>query len=259
MTIELQRTEEQFLSRQADALDRELDRAAAGLPPPTVSTRAAARYLGVHFDTLGEWRRRSPPLGPPFQKGAGQVGAGLNQHVKYLYGDLVAWQEARRGKTPKERRLQTELDQARQQAREFELELALRQAKDEVTRLQKKLGRISHLATLRDVAMAPHDWALAGNRIAGHVLVVDDVVLAQALERGDVWEGTLEEALAQPWTSTEARQAYQDAFVAVLTSTQHLIEAARSRQRASDLDERWDTATCEAKPVRPFGKERGRL
>ncbi|WP_369969286.1 hypothetical protein AB8E26_01635 [Stenotrophomonas rhizophila] len=75
----------------------------------------------------------------------------------------------------------------------------------------------------------------------------------------DQWEGTLEEALAQPWASTEARQAYQDAFVAVLTSTQHLIEAARSRQLANDLEERWDSANHEAKPVRPFEKGSGRL
>lgn len=76
MTIELQRTEEQYLALQTTAVDRELERAAAGLPPPTVSTKAAAKFLGVHFDTLGEWRRRSPPLGPRFKKVQGRLGAG---------------------------------------------------------------------------------------------------------------------------------------------------------------------------------------
>lgn len=259
MTIELQRTEEQFLTLQATALDRELERAAVGLPPPTVSTKAAAKFLGVHFDTLGEWRRSSPPMGPPFQKGAGQVGGGLNRHVRYLYSDLVEWQNARTGKTPKERRLQNELDQAQQRLREHELELALRQAKDELAKLQKKLGCIAALTTLQDVAMETHEWALIGDRIAGHVLAVDDVTLAQALAEGDVWEGTVEDALAQPWTSTDNRQPYQDAFLSVLTSTQHAIEAARSRQRTSDLEDRLSGETRDAEAVRPFGKGSGRL
>ena len=259
MTIELQRTEEQYLALQATAVDRELERAAAGLPPPTVSTKAAAKFLGVHFDTLGEWRRRSPPLGPPFQKGAGQVGAGLNQHVRYLYSDLVEWQQARIGKSAKERRLQNELDQAQQRLREHELELALRQAKDELAKLQKKLGRIAALVTLQDVAMETHDWALIGDRIAGHVLAIDDATLAQALAEGDVWEGSVQDALAQPWTSTENRQPYQDAFLGVLAATQHAIEAARSRQRASDLEERLSSDVVESAGIRPFGKGSSRL
>ncbi|MDF9440702.1 nucleotide-binding protein [Stenotrophomonas acidaminiphila] len=259
MTIELQRTEEQYLALQATAVDRELERAAAGLPPPTVSTKAAAKFLGVHFDTLGEWRRRSPPLGPPFQKGAGQVGGGLNQHVRYLYSDLVEWQQARIGKSAKERRLQNELDQAQQRLREHELELALRQAKDELAKLQKKLGRIAALVTLQDVAMETHDWALIGDRIAGHVLAIDDATLAQALAEGDVWEGSVQDALAQPWTSTENRQPYQDAFLGVLAATQHAIEAARSRQRASDLEERLSSDVVESAGIRPFGKGSSRL
>lgn len=259
MTIELQRTEEQYLALQATAVDRELERAAAGLPPPTVSTKAAAKLLGVHFDTLGEWRRRSPPLGPPFQKGAGQVGGGLNQHVRYLYSDLVEWQQARIGKSAKERRLQNELDQAQQRLREHELELALRQAKDELAKLQKKLGRIAALVTLQDVAMETHDWALIGDRIAGHVLAIDDATLAQALAEGDVWEGSVQDALAQPWTSTENRQPYQDAFLGVLAATQHAIEAARSRQRASDLEERLSSDVVESAGIRPFGKGSSRL
>ncbi len=259
MTIELQRTEEQYLALQATAVDRELERAAAGLPPPTVSTKAAAKFLGVHFDTLGEWRRRSPPLGPPFQKGAGQVGGGLNQHVRYLYSDLVEWQQARIGKSPKERRLQNDLDLAQQRVRELELELSLRQAKEELAKLQKKLGRIANLATLSDVAVVSHDWALVGDRIAGHVLAVDDATLAQALAEGNVWEGTVEDALGQPWINTESRQPYQDAFVGVLTSTQHAIEAARSRQRASDLEERLSGNVVEGNAVRPFEKGSGRL
>lgn len=57
----------------------------------------------------------------------------------------------------------------------------------------------------------------------------------------------------------QSRQPYQDAFVGVLTSTQHAIEAARSRQRASDLEGRLSGNVVEGNGVRPFGKGKGRL
>ncbi|QNM62095.1 nucleotide-binding protein [Xanthomonas arboricola pv. juglandis] len=66
--IEVVRSEEEYRALADAALDRELERAKAGLTP-AVSSKAAARFLGVHVDTLGQWRRRSPPLGPVFQKG----------------------------------------------------------------------------------------------------------------------------------------------------------------------------------------------
>ena len=106
---------------------------------------------------------------------------------------------------------------------------------------------------------ASHDWALLGDRIAGHVLVVDDATLAQALAEGGVWEGTVEVALAQPWINTESRQPYQDAFLGVLAATQHVVETARSRQLASDLEERLSGNVVEGNGVRPFGKGKGRL
>lgn len=103
--------------------------------------------------------------------------------------------------------------------------------------------------------MVSHDWALVGDRIAGHVLAVDDATLAQALAEGGVWEGTVEDALGQPWINTESRQPYQDAFLGVLAATQHAVEAARSRQRASDLEKRLVGGAVVADPVRPFAKD----
>ncbi|MCT8358769.1 nucleotide-binding protein, partial [Xanthomonas citri pv. anacardii] len=85
--IKVIRGEEKYLAQADAALDRELERAKAGVTP-SVSSKAAARFLGVHVDTLGQWRRRTPPLGPAFQKGAGNDEGGANQHVRYLFVDL---------------------------------------------------------------------------------------------------------------------------------------------------------------------------
>ena len=190
--IEVVRSEEGYRALLEAALDQELERAKAGLTQ-TVTSKAAARFLGVHFDTLGEWRRRSPPLGPPFQKGAGFTGGGTNQHVRYLYEDLVEWQKARASKTPKERRLVDELERLRQQARELELQLELQAVKDQVARMTRKVGRVLALTTVKECLTIQHDWVLVGGRLVGHVLTVPDNVLAAvtALKRTTQGKGML--------------------------------------------------------------------
>lgn len=252
MTIELRRNAEDYEKRREAAIEQELQRAAEGRPPPTVSTKAAALFLDVHFDTLGEWRRKSPPLGPPFQKGSGQVGGGANQHVRYLYADLVAWREGRAHTSSKERRLLDELAAMDRRRRELELELALSQAKDEVAKLQKRLGRIAKLETAQDVSFVSHDWVTSQGRVVGHVLAVEDDALSGALERGDVWEATVEEALLAPWDKRESREPYEKAFQAVLLAVEEQQREAKARQMQSDLEARWAPAASSGSTVRPF-------
>ncbi|HFT6977326.1 nucleotide-binding protein [Stenotrophomonas maltophilia] len=252
--MECQRKEEDYLELRSAALDAELNKAAAGLPPPTISTKAAARYLGVHFDTLGDWRRRTPPAGPPFVKGAGRAGGGANEHVRYPYTELVAWQASRVGRSVKERRLIDELDAAQQRVRELEIELALRQARDDASRLQKKLGRIATLATLDDIAVVPHEWALVDGRVAGHVLVVSDDVLSGALERGDVWDATIEVALQAPWVDGETREPYHAAYANVLQIVMQELREAKAAQQASDLEARWAPGAVSGNSARPFAR-----
>lgn len=50
--IEVVRSEEEYRALADAALDRELERAKAGVTP-SVSSKAAARFLGIHVDTLG--------------------------------------------------------------------------------------------------------------------------------------------------------------------------------------------------------------
>jgi len=241
-TIETVRSEDDYRTKLQCALDQELSRAAAGLTL-AVSTKAAAQFLGVHFDTLGEWRRRSPPLGPPFQKGAGQVGGRANQHVKYLYQDLVDWRQARAGKTAKERRLITEGDTLQQQIKELELELALAEMKAKLAKLKKAAGRTLALATLADCASVTHEWALIDGEIAGHVLTVSDEVLDQALDGGEIWEGTLADALLEPWSSVDARDPFDAALESVLTAYERSRSSARSQDRAHAMESRLPAAT----------------
>ncbi|WP_386338353.1 nucleotide-binding protein [Xanthomonas citri pv. citri] len=258
--IEVVRNEEDYRALLEAALDQELERARGGLTQ-AVSTKAAARFLGVHFDTLGEWRRRSPPLGPPFQKGAGHTGGGANQHVRYLYKDLLEWQKARASKTPKERRLVDELERLRQQARELELQLELQAVKDQVARMTRKARRVLALTTVKECLTVQHDWVLVGGRLVGHVLTVPDDVLAAvtALDRaneandtreaniahtgsgsevGEVWTATLEEALQDPRVDNEARDPFSEAMDTALGElTRHLAQE-RSAQRSRDLEDR---------------------
>ncbi|UYK83755.1 nucleotide-binding protein [Xanthomonas sacchari] len=257
--IEVVRSEEDYRALFDAALDQELERARAGLTQ-TVSSKAAARFLGVHFDTLGEWRRRSPPLGPPFQKGAGLTGGGANQHVRYLYEDLVEWQKARASKTPRERRLIDELEQLRQRARELELQLELQAVKDQVARMTRKAGRVLALTTAKECLTVQHDWVLVGGRLVGHVLTVpDDVLTAVAAADGakgtgfaypgagadveEVWTATLEEALQEPWVNNEARDRFSDEMDTALGGLMLQLAQERSMQRSRDLDDKLPPAT----------------
>lgn len=235
--IEVVRSEEEYRALADAALDRELERARAGLTP-SVSSKAAARFLGVHFDTLGEWRRRSPPLGPPFQKGAGDNGGGANQHVRYRFIDLEEWQSARKGRTVKERRLVDELERVRQRARELEMELELQSLRDQVARMTKKAGRELALETVRECIEVQHEWVLVSNRVMGHVLVADEAALGDALQFGEVLHASLSEVLTLPWCGNDERSPYAAQIESVFSDLRKRLSQESSAQRMRDIDGR---------------------
>ncbi len=119
-------------------IDRELAEARDGLRVG-ISAKAAARLLGVHVSTLGDWRTQSPPKGPGWTKGT-SAGGGSNQRVLYDYQGVVDWARERFDRSPKEQRLLDELRQVRERAREAELELLVRR---ERARLRRLTGRHS--------------------------------------------------------------------------------------------------------------------
>ncbi|RXK64271.1 nucleotide-binding protein [Stenotrophomonas sp. MA5] len=235
--IEVVRSEEEYRALSDAALDRELERAKAGLTP-SVSSKAAARFLGVHVDTLGQWRRRTPPLGPAFQKGAGDNGGGANQHVRYRFVDLEEWQSARTGRTVKERRLVDELDRVKQRARELEMELELQSLRDRVARMTKKAGRVLALQTAEECLHTAHHWVVAGGHILGHVLTVSKDALDGALEAGDVLEATLEEVLGMPWVNSDERDVFAQQMDQTLGDLVGRLAQERAAQRSRDLEAR---------------------
>lgn len=233
--IEVVRSKEQYRALADAALDRELERAKARLTP-AVSSKAAARFLGVHVDTLGQWRRRTPPLGPAFQKGAGDNEGGANQHVRYRFVDLEEWQSARTGKTVKERRLMDELERVRQRARELEIELELQSLRDQIARMTKKVGRVLALETAKECLQNTHHWVVAEGRVLGHVLTVPAEALEIALEGGDVLDATLNEVLGMPWVNSDKRDVFAQQMNQALGELTGRLAQERSAQRSRDLD-----------------------
>lgn len=235
--IEVVRSEEEYRALADAALDRELERAKAGVTP-SVSSKAAARFLGIHVDTLGQWRRRTPPLGPPFQKGAGDNEGGANQHVRYLFVDLEDWQSARTGRTVKERRLVDELEGLRQRARELEMELELQSLREQVARMTKKAGRVLALVTVNECLEKVHQWAVADGCVLGHVLTAPEGTLNAALDAGNIFDATLNEALRLPWVTSDERNVFAQQMEQALSELAARLVQERSAQRSRDLDAR---------------------
>ena len=235
--IEIVRSEDEYSVLVDASLDKEIERAKAGLTP-SVSSKAAARFLGVHVDTLGQWRRRTPPLGPAFQKGAGDNEGGANQHVRYRFVDLEAWQSARTEKTVKERRLVDELERLKQRARELEMELELQSLREQVARMTKKAGRVLALETARECLETTHHWAAAAGSVLGHVLTVPMEALAAALDAGDIVDATLREVLGMPWVNSDERDVFAQQMDQALGQVDDQLRAERSAQRSRDLDAR---------------------
>lgn len=221
-----------------------------------VSTKAAALYIGVHYTTLRDWVREG--RGPQPIQNPGKPGTtAQNQHLGFTLEALDSFLATRSGE-PITRGKRTDTGDVLKEAERIEALIALKEAEDRLAKTRARARRLGIVCfqSLTD-ALEIQPWSTVDGRIAGHAWAVDDATFNAADE--DQWEGSLEEALAQPWINSESRQPFQDAFVAILSATQHAIEAARSRQRASDLEERLSGNVVEGNGVRPFEKGKGRL
>lgn len=233
LTIEPQRSPETYASLADERAARELERARAG-EVDDVSARAAARFLRIHVETLGQWRRRNPPLGPPWRKGADGLGT-RNEHVSYSYAELVAWKQGQQGKTHKQRWLTDELERQRQRIVELELELAVEEAKKKAAQLAKKLGRVARFATVADLTTST-PWVSNGAAILGHVLTVGEGELIEALDRDWVVEASLLEALELPWAHSSMREPFSNAALSCLADSQSHLESLGRAQVERDME-----------------------
>jgi len=221
-----------------------------------VSTKAAALYIGVHYTTLRDWVREG--RGPQPIQNPGKPGTtAQNQHLGFTLESLDTFLATRSGE-PITRGKRTDTGDVLKEAERIEALIALKEAEDRLAKSKARARRLGIVCfqSLSD-ALEIQPWAMVNGRLLGHAWAVDDATFNAADD--EQWEGSLEDALAQPWTSTDSRQPYQNAFLGVLTATQHAIEAARSRQRASDLEERLSGDVIDGEAVRPFGKGSGRL
>lgn len=230
------RSEEDYQALAADRISKQIEDARAGLRS-SVGTKAAARILNVHFDTLSDWRNSIPPKGPPFGKGSDSEGKG-NEWVQYNYQALIEWDKNRQGLTTKEKRLIDELEALRQKTRELELELQVQEAKDQLAKLKKKLGRKLDFSTLANCA-ASEDWVMHGGMVLGHVLTVDDSELIRSLDEDNVFTGSLDAVLSLPWLDEAAREPFASAMEGALADAvsrhdkgyQSGLDAQRKRER----------------------------
>lgn len=243
MKLEAVRTEEQVGVLIEDAISRELAQAKAG-ERASVSTRAAARYLGKHINTLCDWRKQG--LGPPYEKG--QLGGGVrNEHVAYPWEPLVAWKSSRQGLTPTMRGKLDELDRLEERARILELEEQLRAARARLKPLEDRHRKRKpvEFATVADLA-AEHDWAMVDGLVLGHVLTISDEGLARAIAGSvdNIVSMPVTDALALPWASFEDREPFEEAVHAALAGLASAIakggedgERARAQLSLRELED----------------------
>lgn len=231
--METRRSPDEYARKAEEQAERELERAKSGVVPD-VSARAAALFLNIHTETLGRWRRKNPPLGPPWRKGADGLGV-RNEHVSYAYEELVAWKAARQAKSHKQRRDIDQLEQLRQEIAELEVRLALEEAKKEKAKISKRLGRVMAFDTLPTLT-EPTLWATDGASILGHVLTVEEANLDRALEEDCIQVATVAEALGLAWVSGKDRQPFADAAEQLLRKTLSGLEKQRVAQVERDMD-----------------------
>lgn len=254
MKLEAVRTYEEVGVLIEDAISLELAQARAG-ERASVSSKAAARYLGKHVKTLQEWRRKSPPEGPAFEKGPMGGGSG-NEHVHYPWEALVDWKSSRHGLTPRKRRVLDELDSLKQRERELELEEELRALRRRVSTLEANARKRKTLgfASITDLA-EEHDWVMADGLVLGHVLTVSDEDLARAIAGSvdNILSMPVTEALGLPWASYEGREPVEEVVQAALAGISGAMtrgaedgERMRAQQLLRELEEAVPQATTRA-------------
>lgn len=223
------------------AWQREIDNARAG-HPPTVSAKAAAYFVGVHYKTFLAWVRDGVgpvPIRNPIKPGT----TALNQRMRFSLSALEDFQHSRSGDVLT-RGARTDAMAAHREVDKLQAALALKAAEDQLARAREKARRagILNFLSLDDLTTA-HPWARIGDRIVGHAWTVEDAVFEAAGD--DIIEATLEEVLVMPWASEAARAPYIEVFHGVLRQVQSALEAARTRQRALDLDEKLNARSGE--------------
>ena len=199
-----------------------------------ISTKAAAHYLDVHYTTLREWVREG--RGPEPVKNPGRPGTtALNQHMSFTLAALDAFVQSRSGGVIT-RGKRTDADAVRREVDRIQAAIELKSAEDALSKARERAKRLGVVCfdTLADAAET-HPWARVDDKIVGHLWTVDDATF-ESLNVDTVFEGTLEQALLEPWDDNRFRFPFDNAMTAVLDQALEKLATARYRQRELDAE-----------------------
>lgn len=202
-----------------------------------VTPLAAAHFLGVSDKTLRRMRAKTKsgePEGPPFEKD----GEADSARVRYLWPELEEWSQ-RRSLPPVERAAQERVDAAKQELRRIELLEEVRDLERKLARARERAQRSGVLAFgFADVTL-PEPWVLHGDRLAGHLIELDEAGQLDALDQGWVEALSLADALQRPWQSLTERQRWHDAFIGAMNQGIEQAEAWQATARDEPLGSAW--------------------
>jgi hypothetical protein len=200
-----------------------------------ISTKAAAYYLDVHYTTLRDWVREG--TGPEPVKNPAKPGTtALNQHLSFTLASLDAFIQARSGAVIT-RGKRTDADALRRETDRVLAAIDLKAAEDALAKARERAKRLGVVCfdTLADVAET-QPWARIDGMLVGQLWTLDDATYAR-VDPDDVFEGSLEEALAQAWDSHAHRAPFDAAMSRVLSTVDPGRSLTLDPIAGLDLDE----------------------
>ena len=226
-TIAVVRGDQEFqdhMEKRLARLDREIEDARRGVVA-NISREAAARFLGVSTKTL--YRQIQAGEGPPHQKAVSK-GAGKNQHLRFPFPDLEAWDNARTQYGSPEDRQKLREEAARNAIRrqiaeqEAQLQALRNQLRDSGDRRVLAFEGVSSVAQ-------PQPWIFDGDQIVGHALCVP----VEDLDAGEVIFLSMDEALMEDWVKAEEREYFHEILASELRQAVARSEAWGRKMKLS--------------------------
>ncbi|MBS7458898.1 hypothetical protein [Coralloluteibacterium stylophorae] len=118
--------------------------------------------------------------------------------------------------------------------------------------LEQPLPRPALTATPADCFAEPQPWVRQDGRLVGHGQLLPVEERDSALDTGELWEGTLADALLEPWASVDARDPYDEALEGALAVYERARSDRRSQDRAHAMERGLPPATGPSPPRKPF-------
>ena len=212
------------MEKRLARLDREIEDARRGVVS-NISREAAARFLNVSTKTL--YRQIQAGEGPPHQK-ASSKGAGKNQHIRFPFPDLEAWNSDRTqyGSAGDRHKLREEADRNAIRRQIVEQEAQLQALRSQLRESGDR--RVLAFEGASSVAL-PQPWVFDGDQVVGHALCVT----VDVLDAGEVIVMSLDEALIEDWVNPEEREYFHEILASELRQAVARSEAWGRKMKLS--------------------------